>query len=158
MLSKITESNYPTEMLEYATRHHADVLFGNMDTCPHDLKKHGADYADMMSTVWLTHARINPGTGRTIMEEFANDCVKDKKLAAKLAKVRSIVFDEFDVIDDNDDDFIVTVRDSKGTMYRFKTKHIYKLMFTQAGRIAAAIHPWYANGVYKAAGMVKPIN
>ena len=78
-------------------------------------------------------------------------------MAAKLAKVRHIVFDEFEVIDDNDDDLIVTVRDSKRAMYRFKTKHTYKLMFTNAGRIAAAIHPWYANGVYKAAGVIKPI-
>ena len=154
--SKITEANYPTKLLEYATTHHVDAYISNMAEPPHSLKSYDDSYDDMQFMVWLTHAWINPKTGSTIFEEFTKKYVKNERLATKLAKVRHIVFDEFEVIDD-DDDFIVTVKDSKGATYRFKTKHIYKLMFINAGRIAAAIHPWYANGVYKAAGAIKPI-
>ena len=157
MASKITESNFPQKLFEYATNHHAMAMVDAISDYPHELEKHGAVYSETQFMVWLTHAWINPKTGSTILEEFAKKYVKNEKLAAKLAKVRHIVFDEFEVIDDNDDDFIVTVRNGRGDTYRFKTKHIYKLMFINAGRIAAAIHPWYANGIYKAAGMIKPI-
>ena len=158
MFSRITERNLPEKVLDYADKHYALATFEAIVNCPYDLEKYGDDYADMQSLVWATHAWVNPKTGQTILEEYADKHVKDKKMAARIAKVRNIVFDEFEVVDDNDDDFIVSVRDSKGAAYRFKTKHIYKLMFIKAGRIAAAIHPWYDNGIYKAAGSIKPIN
>ena len=56
VFSKITESNFPTKLLEYTATHHTDAFIHNMDACPHELKRHGADYSEAQFMVWLTHA------------------------------------------------------------------------------------------------------
>ena len=142
-------------VIQYANQHHFDILVKTIDTCPHDFHKYDKNYADMQKMVWVTHAWVNPQTGRTILEEFTDRYVTNKKLATKLYQVRNIIFDEFEVIDGNTDPHILTLRASDGATYRLKTKHVYK--FGETGKIVTAIHPWYTDGSYKAAGVINPV-
>lgn len=157
MSLRVTEANYPEQVLIYATEHYPVVVLRAPDMCPYDLARHGESYAGVQAMVWATHAWISPDTGRTIMEEFADERVKNEKLAARLSRVREIVFDEFSLIDGGDADIVRVRAESGGAEYEFRTKSVYKVLFMRVGRIAAAIHPWYKDGTYKPAGLIQPL-
>ena len=156
MASNITENNYPEHLFAYMEYHHYDQIIDAIDICPFDMESCGTDYEQTQSMVWVAHAWINPKTQRTILEEVAGKHVKNEKLAAKLARGREIVLDEFEAITDDDDTNIIALKASQGgKIYKVRTKYIMKSMFMNSGRIVAAIKPWYAKNIYKFLGQVK---
>lgn len=78
MPPKITSNNYVEYLLEYAYKVNEFFTVDAIAECPYIYSIENYDYDEMQAMVWFTHARVNPETGLTILEEFVKKYVKDR--------------------------------------------------------------------------------
>lgn len=151
MSPDITPDNYPQYLIEYAYKVNESFPFEAMTECPYNFDTKNHDYADMQEMVWFTHARVNPRTGLTMLEEFLKKYVKDKKTAAKILQAKNLIHDKFEALENTDG--IITVRAAKdGAVYRVKGGRSPGLFVRAGSRFLTIIHPWNKDGTYKFAG------
>lgn len=152
----VTEDNFMQILADYTEWKYKDEIKNSIDECTWDLEFESDEFIYKQLLTWFIFERINPATGKTILDEFIDFISKDSNnrlLVGKLLGMRKIISDTFKIIDRRKDNIIILKGQSNQKKYMVKVipEHIEK--YTPGRFVMAKIFPW--EDYYRLAGITK---
>ena len=151
---KITEENFLKVLGEYVEKKYGRVIFDYYDSCPYDMDFDNQIQVYKQVMTWFVYERKNHA-GKTILDEFVNRFVDDKKLRAKILQMKNITHDLF-VIDKPPDanKVMLITSTTNGKKFTVRIKGNPKT-YAKGRLIDGRIHPWDKDGTYQTEGIFK---
>lgn len=153
MYPKVTEENFLELLGSYAEWKYGQQIEESYRVCPYDLDFENEDLVYKQILTWFILERNN-SSGKTVLDEFVDQFVDDKRLASKILQMKSLVYDTFFIIKKDAAHRILARSETDGKTYTVEIlgepeKYIEGRYFT--GRI----HPWHEDGTYRTTGINK---
>ena len=155
MSLQVTHENAVDMAWDYLYAVYGRTILQYRDECPYDLNLDGEALVYRQICVWFMHERNGP-TGRTVIDEFVKRFVDDKKLAAKMLRMKDLMHDAFTIMRPPDRDRVLgAVSKSTGRKFRIR---VPQTMVEHCGKdrtLTGRIHPWGEDGVYYTVGIMR---
>jgi len=152
----VTEDNFLQILADYTEWKYKDEIKNSIDECTWDLEFESDEFVYKQLLFWFIFERINPVTGKTILDEFIEFISKDannRVLISNLLGMREIVSDTFKIIDRKKDNMIVLKGLSNQKKYMVKILPEQIEQYTPGRLVMAKIFPW--ENYYRFAGITK---
>ena len=154
MNSKITEDNFIEHLANFVEWKYKNDMLKSYNSCPYDLDLDNDDLIYKQIFTWFVYDRINTKTGITVLDEFVEQFVKeDGLLASKILQMKELFFDEFKILQRNDDIMIVKAI-QKSKVYKVQIIGAPEI-YTKGRYLLGRIHPWYEDGTHRTCGILK---
>jgi hypothetical protein len=153
----VTEDNLLQNLVDYTEWKYSDEIKNSIDECTWDLEFDSDEFVYKQLLSWFIFERINPNTGKTILDEYIEFISTDPNnriLIGKLLSMREIISDNFRIIDRKKDNNMIVLKGLSN-----QKKYIVKIPPEQIeqyilGRLVMAkIFPW--ENYYRFAGITK---
>ena len=151
----ITEENWKDALLEFAEGKKYYGEFGKAaESCPYDVRDLPQELAAKECLSWFMFQWVNPATGKTICEEFAENTEIDAGFKAKILRTRQMRQGEFEIL--GKDGLVLRVKDTEsGQVLDAKlSDQSHVGMYSLGRRIRQLIFPW-EDGLYHFAGVTR---
>ena len=152
----VTKENFIQILVDYAEWKYSDEIKNSINECTWDLEFESDEFVYKQLLFWFIFERINPVTGKTILDEFIEFISKDannRVLISNLLGMREIVSDTFKIIDRKKDNMIVLKGLSNQKKYMVKILPEQIEQYTPGRFVMAKIFRW--ENYYRFAGITK---
>ena len=152
----VTEDNFLQNLVDYTEWKYSNEIKNSIDECTWDLEFDNDEFVYKQLLFWFIFERINPTTGKTILDEFIEFISTDpnnRVLIGNLLGMREIVSDTFKITDRKKDNMIVLKGLSNQKKYMVKIPPEQMEQYTPGRLVMAKIFPW--ENYYRFAGITK---
>jgi hypothetical protein len=152
----VTKDNFLQSLVDYTEWKYSDEIKNSIDECTWDLEFDSDEFVYKQLLFWFIFERINPATGKTILDEFIEFISTDpnnRVLIGKLLSMREIISDTFKIIDRKKDNMIILKGLSNQKKYMVKIIPEQIEQYTPGRLVMAKIFPW--ENYYRFAGITK---
>ena len=151
---KVEEGDVITDPFEamtaYAITKYHNEFEAERKGCPYNTVNMNDTLAFKQHMTWFLAEWINPATGITIVKEFVEETVTDKKTASTLLQFTEIFFDRFEVTEHRGRDIVAYGAGTRKTY--LITTNLGSSFYPIGSRFAGRIHPYGKK--YKMCGIV----
>ncbi len=151
----VTEDNFLQILADYTEWKYKDEIIRSIDQCTWDLQFESDEFVYKQLLTWFILERINPATGKTILDEFIDFVSKESNnhlLVDKLMGMKKIISDTFHIIDRKGN--IITLKGkSNPKKYTVKVSPEHSSRYASGRFVRAKIFPWEDH--YRFAGITK---
>lgn len=151
----VTEDNVVQILADYTEWKYSDEIKNSIDECTWDLEFESDEFVYKQLLTWFIFERINPATGKTILDEFIEFISKDSNnllLLDKLRMMKNLIYDTFEIVDRKNN--IITLKgQSNQKKYKVEIISGYVERYAPGRFVMARIFPW--GNYYRFAGITK---
>ncbi|HSF00951.1 MAG TPA: hypothetical protein VLA48_08670 [Nitrososphaeraceae archaeon] len=151
----VTEDNFIQILADYTEWKYEDEIKNSIDECTWDLEFESDEFVYKQLLTWFIFERINPATGKTILDEFIDFVSKDSNnflLVGKLRMMKNLIYDIFEIVDRKGN--IITLKgQSNQKKYKVEIISGYVERYAPGRFVMARIFPW--GDYYRFAGITK---
>lgn len=131
------------------------TLINFYNECPYDLDLDNDELAYKQVLTWFAYDRKN-AFGKTIIDEFVNKFVDDKKLRSKILQMKNLTYDTFFIQRSADArNMIRVVAESSGKIFEVEIMGNNPDVYKEGRIFTGRIHPWHEDGTYRVTGITK---
>ena len=139
---------------EYTEHMYGRQIAESYDACPYDLDFDNEEFVYKQVCTWFMFERKDR-YGQTVADEFVDKFVSNPHLRAKFLQTKKLIHDTFYILDSIDANNIVQAKsESTGKLFRIKVMSGGRL-YVKGTIILGRIHPWYEDGTYRTAGILR---
>lgn len=152
---RVTEDNILQLLADYTRWKYEDEVLRSIDECPYDLDLTDEELVYKQVLTWFMLERINPATGKSVLEEFIEQFIKrDDSLANKVRGLGHLMAGTF-VILSREGNIIALECESPSSSQRFTVWVVpeHAENYIPGRRVKGRIYRW--GDVYRFAGITK---
>ncbi len=152
----VTKENFIQILVDYTEWKYSDEIKNSINECTWDLEFESDEFIYKQLLFWFIFERINPTTGKTILDEFIEFISTDPNNRIQIGRflsMREIISDTFKIIDRKKDNMIVLKGLSNQKKYMVKILPEQIEQYTPGRLVMAKIFPW--ENYYRFAGITK---
>lgn len=150
---KVTEDNVLQLLADYTRWKYEDEVLHSIDKCPYDLEFTDEEFVYKQVLTWFMLERINPATGKTVLEEFIEQFIKDNDaLSNKVRGLGHLIADTF-VILSREGNIIVLESVSSSKRFNVWAVPEHAEIYIAGRRVKGRLYRW--GEVYRFAGITK---
>lgn len=153
----VTDDNLLQNLINYTEWKYSDEIKNSIDECTWNLEFDSDEFVYKQLLFWFIFERINPATGKTIIDEFIEFISMDPNNRihiGKLLNMREIISDTFKIIDRKIDNNMIVLKELSN-----QKKYIVKIppeqieQYAPGRLVMAKIFAW--ENYYRFAGITK---
>ena len=153
MRPNITEENFLEMIGDYARWRYGDTVWDYYDECPYDLDLVNDDLVYKQILTWLSYEKMD-SSGNTLVDEFVEKFVDDKKLKRKILQIKNLTYDAFTIRRAADvNKRMVAMAESDGRMFEIEIIGNQPESYTKDSVFIGRIYPWHSDGTYRITGI-----
>ena len=148
----VTDDAFHNRLVNYAMWNYGDLLEKVAPSYPYEIIHEDKRMLEQVA-IWFSCKMKNPSTGITMLEEFVERFVKNKRSAAKYLQLKDMEYCRFKVLGKKDE-LLMVVSVDEGIPYRTRVPWGLIEMLDEGVFFRAFIHPWDEDGTHMLFGRV----